>query len=755
MTDWGIAVSLGFVGAAVVFAYLACNLGTQQEDGTKTYTALRMLFIVLSLGCVLFLFTGLSQVVAQTIEESNYTIWGTDNGNVYLLNGTRKVGLGTDWPSVKLDVRGVGNFSGTIYINNATDISTFVSSAMDYSNVAMTNETNDFAKQIRFDKNVTFIDSINATNIYKGDVRVATVNDLTGETNISVTSIEAVRNDDVVTLNKLDAVRFTGYNTGVNRFDVQRANNSEIGYHSDCLILNTIETGRTGQCVIFGTIENADTSIWNIEDDLYLNYTAGTLTNSRPEDADCIQKIAMVLRSHATLGVVWVSGAGRCNDIPSNATFVNLTVNNDLIINGNGFVGGNSQVIGSVALNESYAVNSSLGQYWSTVYDFLTSTVINATYDLVWMQGIVSDDFHSLGGDDADTNVTTQCSSADELALYNGSCVSLDTINTDTGGVGFTPTNVAFVNETQIFTGLNHFSANVSMADNLTVGNALYVDTSAGKVGIGTTSPATSLEINGTGGQMVRYSVSNGTADFGGFEFYEALDGTSTLAAVVQYLPNGWEALGDRAGTLEFLPTWNHVAIGSTSNVFKQGGDIGFGVVYPTHKLNIEGNINITGLIGTNGPVYANNGLLQMADPSSIEYKENVGIKSENYTKIMDLKVKNWNWKGTNQSSFGFVAEEVRDLFPELYSEGSYKDVCIGEMVNGTCDGEIEPQLVNGTAGWYSDKLKYFNFQNIKTLWDKVFTDHEDRIVQLEAENLALQLQIIDLTARIEALEGT
>ena len=35
------------------------------------------------------------------------------------------VGIGTTTPSQKLDVRGQGNFSGTIYINNATDISLF------------------------------------------------------------------------------------------------------------------------------------------------------------------------------------------------------------------------------------------------------------------------------------------------------------------------------------------------------------------------------------------------------------------------------------------------------------------------------------------------------------------------------------------------------------------------------------------------------------------------------------------------------
>ena len=50
-----------------------------------------------------------------------------NNNSRLTVNGSF-VGIGTDNPSVKLDVRGVGNFSGTIYINNATDVSTFSSS---------------------------------------------------------------------------------------------------------------------------------------------------------------------------------------------------------------------------------------------------------------------------------------------------------------------------------------------------------------------------------------------------------------------------------------------------------------------------------------------------------------------------------------------------------------------------------------------------------------------------------------------------
>jgi len=43
------------------------------------------------------------------------------------------VGIGTTTPSRALDVRGVGNFSGTVYINNGTDLAGLVAGADDWN----------------------------------------------------------------------------------------------------------------------------------------------------------------------------------------------------------------------------------------------------------------------------------------------------------------------------------------------------------------------------------------------------------------------------------------------------------------------------------------------------------------------------------------------------------------------------------------------------------------------------------------------
>ena len=55
-------------------------------------------------------------------------ILGTDDTARVTIGATSgNVGIGTTTPSRTLDVRGVGNFSGTVYINNGTDLSTIIS----------------------------------------------------------------------------------------------------------------------------------------------------------------------------------------------------------------------------------------------------------------------------------------------------------------------------------------------------------------------------------------------------------------------------------------------------------------------------------------------------------------------------------------------------------------------------------------------------------------------------------------------------
>jgi len=65
-----------------------------------------------------------------------------------------------------------------------------------------------------------------------------------------------------------------------------------------------------------GNIVGFDTSAFAVEDPIYISNT-GTLTATKPTGTDLIQKVGIILRSHATLGAMQVVGAGRTNDVPN------------------------------------------------------------------------------------------------------------------------------------------------------------------------------------------------------------------------------------------------------------------------------------------------------------------------------------------------------------------------------------------------------------------------------------------------------
>jgi hypothetical protein len=84
-------------------------------------------------------------------------------------------------------------------------------------------------------------------------------------------------------------------------------------------ILNeTIADEAEGKAVMFGSVTGIDTSSFNVGDELYVSTTVGTLTETKPTAIDeQVQKIGVVIKSHASSGHIKVFGAGRSNDVPN------------------------------------------------------------------------------------------------------------------------------------------------------------------------------------------------------------------------------------------------------------------------------------------------------------------------------------------------------------------------------------------------------------------------------------------------------
>ena len=134
-----------------------------------------------------------------------------------------------------------------------------------------------------------------------------------------------VRNMTGGTLAVGTLVYISGYNAGADLPQVTEADADGSGTTPAIGIVSEvggIGNNSNGEILVAGTIigtagDNLDTSGFAVGDGIYLSDTAGEFT-TRPTDAPSeVQKMGIVLRSHASLGVIEITGAGRTNDIPN------------------------------------------------------------------------------------------------------------------------------------------------------------------------------------------------------------------------------------------------------------------------------------------------------------------------------------------------------------------------------------------------------------------------------------------------------
>jgi len=103
-----------------------------------------------------------------------------------------------------------------------------------------------------------------------------------------------------------------------NVIEVIAADNDDPAKMPAIGILNeTIADEAEGEAIMMGALSGIDTDSFAAGDELYVG-ADGALTNAKPTDADeLIQKIAVVIKSHASNGLIKIFGAGRSNDIPN------------------------------------------------------------------------------------------------------------------------------------------------------------------------------------------------------------------------------------------------------------------------------------------------------------------------------------------------------------------------------------------------------------------------------------------------------
>lgn len=126
-----------------------------------------------------------------------------------------------------------------------------------------------------------------------------------------------VINNSGVTINKGEPVYISGYDATNDLSEVAKADADDAN-KMPCIGLMASNTtnGSTGGVTSFGNINSIDTSSWSVGDSIYVDTTAGDLTNVRPTGATTnVQKIAVVKKSDISNGILLVMGAYRSNDV--------------------------------------------------------------------------------------------------------------------------------------------------------------------------------------------------------------------------------------------------------------------------------------------------------------------------------------------------------------------------------------------------------------------------------------------------------
>ena len=103
---------------------------------------------------------------------------------------------------------------------------------------------------------------------------------------------------------------------------VSKAQSNGSGtYPAIGLLLSDLAADAEGHAVGGGILSGLNTASFSAGDSLYLSSSTGDLTNTRPTaSSEKVQKVAVVVRSHASAGAVIVMGAGRVNDVNNELT---------------------------------------------------------------------------------------------------------------------------------------------------------------------------------------------------------------------------------------------------------------------------------------------------------------------------------------------------------------------------------------------------------------------------------------------------
>ncbi len=315
-----------------------------------------------------------------------------------------------------------------------------------------------------------------------------------------------------------------------------------------------------GDVVVSGVLQNIDTDTpgYSVGDELYVAASGG-LTTTRPTgSSELVQKIGKVVRVQQNTGEILVQGAGRTNDVPNSfTTSGDVTVGGDLTVNGttvtlntetltveDNIILLNSNVSGTPSLDAGIEIERGSSSNVSFLWDETNDRWTIGSESLVagtFIGALTGNVTGNLTGD-----VTGNADTATTATNLSGGTVAATTL-TASGDANFDS-------------------------------GTLFVDVSANRVGVGTSSPSAELEVRGSSNPEIRIIASDGTDPalyFG--------DNTDSVRGGIVY--------DTSANDLQFRGYNN-----TTVMTIESDAQVGIGTNSPGAKLHVDGGTSDTNI---------------------------------------------------------------------------------------------------------------------------------------------------------------